>query len=269
MNQIRTLLTLNAPVLRVLAVVLAGLMGAWPSALTAYSQPTAEERREGIEALENNLPTPEQAERKQRSLAILEAEGVPYLETLPVIESEENSEIRPEEDVEFRALCLVIVAAKGEGVEQAVINQLVEDYGLAKYLTPDERAFIDNANPTQQQRIDFLWRYESAWVMMWALGFLDELPRPDTIADVPQLVGIVRDNSTESFQEAAQLRPAAELLDRADLIYRYNWAVTDARINGREAPANLNGSVVYERHYSLNWLIGYFGQDWDDVSTDT
>ncbi len=194
---------------------------------------------------------------------------MPYLDTLPVIDSEENSEVRSEEEVEFRTLCLVIVAAKGEGVEQDIIDQLAADYGLATYFTPDGLAFTNDANPTQQQRVNFLWRYESAWVMMWSLGFLDELQRPNAIADVPQLVEIVRDNSTASFQEAAQLRQAAELLDRADLVYRYHWAVTDARINGREAPTGLNGSVVFERHYSLNWLTGYLDQDWDDVSTES
>ena len=67
----------------------------------------------------------------------------------------------------------------------------------------------------------------------------------------------------------ARLRPQAEILDAADLIYRYNWAATDARINGRSAPAGLDGSVIYERHYALNWLIGYLDLPWDDISTDT
>ncbi|WP_079688608.1 DUF4272 domain-containing protein [Ohtaekwangia koreensis] len=31
----------------------------------------------------------------------------------------------------------------------------------------------------------------------------------------------------------------------------------------------LNSSVVFERHYSLNWLIRYMNQDWDKVTTDT
>jgi len=27
--------------------------------------------------------------------------------------------------------------------------------------------------------------------------------------------------------------------------------------------------VTLERHYALNWLIGYMEQEWDDISTDT
>jgi hypothetical protein len=38
----------------------------------------------------------------------------------------------------------------------------------------------------------------------------------------------------------------------------------------REPPAeSYNAGVVQERHYALNWLIGYCGQDWDDITTDT
>jgi hypothetical protein len=53
------------------------------------------------------------------------------------------------------------------------------------------------------------------------------------------------------------------------LIYRYHWATTDARIKSQPAPVKLEGGVVQERHYVLNWLIGYLNQEWDDISTDT
>jgi hypothetical protein len=34
-------------------------------------------------------------------------------------------------------------------------------------------------------------------------------------------------------------------------------------------PAGLHPGVLYERHYALNWLIGYCDQEWDEVTTDT
>ena len=52
-------------------------------------------------------------------------------------------------------------------------------------------------------------------------------------------------------------------------IYLIHWAVRDARLNGRPVPNNYHPGVVLERHHALNWLIGYCGQDWDDISTDT
>lgn len=84
-----------------------------------------------------------------------------------------------------------------------------------------------------------------------------------------QAVSILADRDIETFIKEAKLRPLNEILDPADLIYRYHWAVVDAIINGKAAPAGLDSGVVMERHYALNWLIGYMDQSWDNISTDT
>jgi hypothetical protein len=60
-----------------------------------------------------------------------------------------------------------------------------------------------------------------------------------------------------------------EILDQADLILRLDWACVNARVKKEPAPGNLDKGVVFERHHSLNWLINYMNQDWDNVSTDT
>ncbi|MFM7977574.1 MAG: DUF4272 domain-containing protein [Pirellula sp.] len=207
--------------------------------------------------------------RKDRSITILKAEKVPFIEHLPPIETEADSTRRTTEQVANRAMALCIVAVKGEGLEQEFIDKLIEKYALASAFTPEEKEFISNPKPTQHDRVQFAWRYECFWVMLWALGYIDELGRPDTICDVKRAVSILRVNGRDGFLKNAKLRPQSELLDAADLIYRYHWAVVDARVNQRDAPAGLDGGIVMERHHALNWLIGYMDQDWDDVSTDT
>jgi hypothetical protein len=166
-------------------------------------------------------------------------------------------------------MALCIVAAKGEGLDQLIIDQLVGEYELASAFTPKEKEFIANRDPTEHDRVQFTWRYECYWVMLWALGIVDKLERPDKICDVKLAVSFLREKGRDGFLKEAKLRPQNEILDAADLIYRYHWAVVDARINDREAPAGLDGGVVMERHYALNWLIGYEDQEWDDISTDT
>lgn len=207
--------------------------------------------------------------RKNRSIAILEREKVPFIEHLPVIETASETERRSKEEVARRAMALCIVAAKGEGLEHDMVLELVERYKIKDVLTPNERAFIANRNPSQQDRVQFTWRYESYWVLLWALGYIDDLKRPDSICDVLTAVTLLRDVTPEEFIAKAELRSQKEILDQADLAYRYHWATTDARVNNQDAPAGLDPSVVYERHYALNWLIGYLDQAWDDISTDT
>jgi hypothetical protein len=207
--------------------------------------------------------------RKDRSVALLKAEEVPVIEELPVIATEAESTRRTTEEVALRAMALCLVATKGKGMPQTVIDELAKEYEIDSALTPKEKEFIANPNPTEQQRIEAAWRYESYWVMLWALGFVDKLERPDKICDVDLAVSFLQENGRDGFLKKAKLRPQSEILDAADLIYRYHWAVVDANFNGREAPAGLDPGVVWERHYALNWLIGYKDQEWDDVTTDT
>jgi hypothetical protein len=188
---------------------------------------------------------------------------------LPVIETTNEARLRSKAEIAYRTLALLTVALKGEGLEQPIVEKLVEDFGLGPHFTPKESAFIESAAPSQRDQTQFSWRYEAAWVLLWALGYLDELGKPSTICDVGKAVTIMKERTTEQFIADAKLRSLAQVLDEADLIYRYDWAVTDARINNKPCPAGLEAGVVQERHYSLNWLIGYLDQDWDDVSTDT
>lgn len=250
--------------------VLAAVIGCSNDMPSIGSTPDSslQDRQERIKQLELSVSEEAQA-RKNRSIASLTAEQVPLNEHLPLIETEVESTRRTSQEVATRAMALCVVAVKGEGLEQEVINKLINDYELDNSFTPNEREFIDNPNPTKHDRVQFTWRYECYGVMLWALGYIDELERPDKICDVKAAVTIFQENGREGFIKKAKLRPQSELLDAADLIYRYHWAIRDARINNREAPAGLDSGVVMERHHALNWLVGYMDQAWDDVTTDT
>jgi hypothetical protein len=232
------------------------------------AKPDLQSRKQHIQQRANTV-TDESLARKHRSIAVLKNAGVRWIEHLPGIETEDESKRRTTEEVAIRAMALCIVAVKGEGLEQETIDKLVAQYRLADTFTPKEAAFIKDPNPSQHDRVQFAWRYECYWVMLWALGYVDSLDTPGAICDVPKAVAFLRDNGREGFLRKAKLRSQKEILDAADLIYRYHWAVVDARVNGGDSPEGVEGGVVMERHYALNWLIGYMDQEWDDISTDT
>ena len=109
------------------------------------------------------------------------------------------------------------------------------------------------------------------------MGIVDQLHPPYDTCDCNFAIkSVFNCKSYQEFMKRVDLRSIEEILDEADLIYRYNWSCIDARIKGKEAPEDLNSSVVLERHKALNWLIAVdYDEDdedwdnWDNISTNT
>lgn len=105
-------------------------------------------------------------------------------------------------------------------------------------------------------------------MLLWALSLM-ELEEPDQICDASELGAIMWKNDFDSLMKKSVLRSKEELLDMQDLVYRYDWACVDARIHHKEL-SGLDGEIIVEWHYALNWLTGADGiTDWDKVVTTT
>ncbi len=172
---------------------------------------------EGVSAEDGGISA-EAIDRKLRSETILRAEGVPFLAALPVIETATEVLKRSKEEVALRALCLLFVAAKGEGVEDEVLERLLKSYELRPHLTPKELAFVLDPSPSHRDRDQFTWRYEAASTLLWALGFVAQLGKPVRPCDVEFAVSTMTETTTSQFLEDSELRPIAAILDQADMI---------------------------------------------------
>ncbi len=221
--------------------------------------------------VENIVATPAQRERRNRSEAFCRARNIPVYHNPNslFVETDEKTTIRSQNEVVDRALALCYVALKGEGLEQDMLDKMDKDYHISAKLSPEEKSYATASSPTDQQKTDAVWRYESLDVLLWALGYTDSLIYPDKSCDVATDVGIIHDLNEKDFRQKARLRSKKEILDQADLILRLHWACVEARLKNATAPAGLEEELVFERHRILNWLINYMNQDWDDVVTDT
>ena len=176
---------------------------------------------------------PEAAARKQRSLAILQREGVPINAHLPLIECAAEIRGRSCAEVALRAIALAIVAAKAQTRDHENTRALIEAYRIADAFTPKERALIDDPQPAQRDCVQLTWRIEGAWALLWALGFVAALGRPDHQADSDDVIGIIAARGRDGVVAQATLRPAGDLLDAADLLDRCHWAVREAQVQER------------------------------------
>ncbi len=210
----------------------------------------------------------DQIDRKARSEAYLSTHNIKVNKNLPCSASESTIELRSVKEVIDRAYALLIMAVKGEGVVQKQLEKTVKDRNINGF-SPKEETIYRSEILTDTQRAYATWRYESLYTVLWALGKMEDLKYPSDICNVQEVVGKVLTPSVEEFAKSAQLKSKSEILDELDKIYRMNWSCVDARIKGEEVAGNINPSVIYERHYALNWLTRYQDQDWDDVKTNT
>ncbi|KKX56577.1 DUF4272 domain-containing protein [Brevibacillus borstelensis] len=223
-------------------------------------------------------PTPSGEAHKQRSMQLLREQGIPVIDHLPVIVGDEDAVIRTKDEIVQRAIALCLIAVYSGGIaengnveeEREFIEGIIEQYGAEGFFTEKERAFLYNDAPDRTDTIQMVWMYECYWVLLWALGYVETLDFPSDICDVQSAIDCLRlAENYDAFYQNATVRSKTEILDQADLIYRYDWACVDARINNRPVAGGLNDEVVLERHRALNWLVRYMDADWDDVQMDT
>jgi hypothetical protein len=195
--------------------------------------------------------------------------------------------VRSPNEVACRCIVLYAVLAAGHGESRDELVSWLRREGLWDAVSPKESDFLLSSAPTQQQRFQGQWRAEALLPLLWSLGLIAQLPSPQQICDVQSMQGVLPPlfAPVREFVSAARLRSEIEIHDANEAIYRIHWRVQDARRRGQPTlPGKLqrmpvadctppaesyNAGVVQERHYALNWLIGYCGQEWDDITTDT
>lgn len=225
--------------------------------------------------------TQRQMQRRNENMKSLFDKHIFVME-LPINEDDEVAKIRTVEEIVKRLYGVMVVSlysecllnpAENMSVQEArqFIDKVLKEHeisSLEDILTPEELEYIRDDNPEERTRIKYSWHYENLYALEWALG-LDEWTDVTSICDVPKSVRLLNGTTYKSLCASAQVRSKKEILDKADLVYRMDWACVDARIYGLQMPGDMNPGVVNARHKTLNWLFCMDDADWDDVDTPT
>jgi hypothetical protein len=189
---------------------------------------------------------------------------VPVNLWLPVF-VDDDVEPRSGTAVVERMLCLTLIAARAEGLERPRTIEVLTEFGLLPAITPNEKQFLDQEAPTEHQRAQFVWKYECAWALQWALGIVPVLGDCRSICQADQV-----SRNALAVGKNFQATPVGkeQILDAGDMLYRMHWACRDAQLNGKPVVVGLEPGVVWERRRAIQWLLEP-DVDWDDLSLDT
>jgi hypothetical protein len=180
-------------------------------------------------------------------------------------------EIRTAPAVARRALALFGVVAVALGADREAILDWLESENLRDELSPAEAEFMASVEPSEQQVVNASWYSERLIVLLWALG-LAAVPEADQQCDTSVFLDVLPPYSGATAANVimeATLRCPDELFAMADAIFDLHWQARDARINDREPESPVDLEIIQERHHAINWVIGYDGLAWDEVTTDT
>lgn len=211
-------------------------------------------------------------DRKATSESKLRALGVPINEHLPMIESEDEVELRLPDEVLRRLVALWSVVDKAFLRSESQSTTYIVTHRMQSWLSNVERPFLLDEKPTERDCIHFSWQLEALYFVAWCGGLLECSEVPNDESSVKSILDLfpVGAEQPDRLRAAIRLRDKAEVLDRADLLYRLHWAVRNAKLTGSSAPNGINGGVVQEWHRAVNWMIRYDSEDdWDQVGTDT
>jgi len=181
-------------------------------------------------------------------------------------------EVRTAKEVAIRSIALFAVIGLAFGAERPTVLDWLSENNLWSELAPSEAGFIDTPTPSQKQIVNSGWLSERLVVLLWALGAVKQLPPANEQCDTAVFQEILPPFAAVSvpqFISSAGLRSDEELIAMADAILDLHWEARDAKLKGREPLKPVDIEVIQERHHAINWVIGYDGSDWDEVTSDT
>ena len=210
--------------------------------------------------------------RKSASESKLRSFRIPINEHLPLVESDDEISIRSSEEVLHRLVALWAVVGKAMLRDKSESFEYIGRHGLQSWLSERELRFILDSQPSERDYVQFSWRLEALFMVAWCAGLIDASDIPTKESSVESILPFFPNINElpDRLRGRLRIREKAEILDRADLLYRLHWAVRNAQLTGEAGPTGVNGGVVQEWHHAVNWMIRYNGEDnWDHVGTDT
>lgn len=185
-------------------------------------------------------------------------------------ETHNEDHVRSAQEIAKRALVLYAIFNISEDYHENVQDWLTSK-SLWDKLTPLELAYVTSISPTKQAQVNISWRSEAILVLLWALGAIEQMPPLFERCDHEEFLRILPpcvDTAVVQFIENATVRSEEELKSFEKILSDVHWEARDALINNRST-LYCDIGIIQERHHAMNWIMGYKGQSWDNITTDT
>ncbi len=183
----------------------------------------------------------------------------------------DNDVPRTAEEIARRAIVIQCVIAAGYGVSKKDIRKWLKEENLWEHVSPREQKFLLTSKPAKKDVYGATWRAECQVALLWSIQKINSLGNLCEHCNSGPLVDAVPGlfTATSDFIESAVLCERKLIEDEFEKIYNAHCEVRQATGARMSVPDGMIPGIVQERHHAMNWIMGYCGQDWDEIQTDT
>ncbi len=175
----------------------------------------------------------------------------------------ERDSVRTAQEIATRALALFAVVGMGFDAGREEVTTWLHEEDLYEALTPTEKRFVANETPTRRELINASWQSEALLLLLWALEKVEDLPPANIQCGTSlfkRLLPPYADISVKDFVRLATRRSDEALRNMADVTMN---------LHAKAPSQDVDVEIVRERHRAINWVVGYEGLPWDEVTADT
>lgn len=198
-----------------------------------------------------------------------ESFGVATDVDLPPIADYSQPYARTARDIAIRAVVLQGVIAVAYEVVAQPITAWFKAQGIWDAVTEKERIFLAGSQHTESERVEFQWKQEAQWTLLWMIRRVTSLGLPTHYCDTRRLADEVipaLGDDLQAFIGQSELHSPGALLAEDDRTYDLWCYALTAQRRGESLPSDLNLGVLRERRYAFEWMDG--NQEWDEVTCD-
>src|SRR5687767_9217814 len=135
--------------------------------------------------------------------------GISVEPTPPTVEGFPRRYPRSARQIAVRAVILQGVVAVASEVDPQPVIDWFHDQRVWRSVTPQEKAFLQNPSPTQEECNQFGWHQEAEWTLLWVIGKVESLGLPTRQCDTRRLVDEIipaLGSEIDSFVASAKVR---------------------------------------------------------------
>ena len=204
--------------------------------------------------------------RITKNMNLLKEKNIPYIEHMKAIPFNSCTNLRSKEEIINRMLADYAVATCAlyslEGkvnIIPSVLNQMDEKLNLKSVISPEDIKFLNAMSEqkvSKQSLQDATWAFEECAMLMWALSLIEK-PNSNNECNVEELDKFFFNTKNyDELKSQCSLKSKNEILEHADLLFRYHWACRETRMQGKPLP-QLNEMIVQEQRRGLEWVLNW------------